>query len=75
MVDYLIIGIIVALVETIMTLVDLKKMGMTVYDLCPDTEHGFAICVLIILIAITTFAWPVQVYHWIRRIVRRKEVQ
>ena len=72
MVGYFVIGIIVAVVETIMALVDLKKLGLTIYDLYPELkqkDRGFTICVLLFVPTIITIGWPIQVYHWIRRIV------
>ena len=77
MVEYLIIGIVVAIVETIMTLVDLKKLGLTIYDLWPDLEYKrvFTICVLMFIPIVIAIVWPMQVFHWIWRIVSHKEVQ
>ena len=78
MVIYLIIGIIVAIVEMIWAYIDMKKLGMTIYDINPNLTQVNRAIVVLTMISIPielTLLWPWQAYHWIRRIVTKNEVQ
>ena len=78
MVAYLIIGIIVGIVEVISALVDLSELGLTTYDIYQShwyKRKGFIKLGWILAVIWLTIIWPVQVYHWIRRIVKHNEVQ
>ncbi len=78
MVRYLIIGIIVAIVETVMALVDLRKYELTIYDIWPwlkDMNRVFTVLTFAFILIGLTIMWPVQLYVWIRRIVTHDKVQ
>jgi hypothetical protein len=78
MVRYLIVGIIVAIVEEVSMFIDMKKLGLTIYDIWPMLKGldwvtmAFMFVTSIIVVAIL---WPLQVYVWIRRITKCDEVQ
>lgn len=72
LVVYLVIGIIVSIVEGAMSLYDLKKYELTIYDVWPSmSQLNQTQIVLVGILASIDLAivWPVQVYVWIKRIV------
>ena len=77
---YLIIGIVVSIAETSMACLDMKKLGLTIYDICPEPirliRPNKIVIVLVIIAASIAIAiiWPVQVYHWIRRFILHNKV-
>lgn len=75
MVVYAIIGIIVSIVELIMAYRDMKKLGLTIYDINPKLSQSSRLlrtCIMISMPIILAIVWPLQVYHWIRRFVLHK---
>lgn len=69
---YLIIGIVVGIAETVMALLDMKKLGLKTYDIWPETIRANQVQIALVYIFATlylTAIWPVQVHQWIQRIV------
>lgn len=78
MVTYFIIGIIVSALEMFLAYRDLKKYGLSIYDVFPNLNlcsFGQKIFLSIFTFVGIAIVWPLQVAHWIYRIVSYKKVQ
>ena len=73
MVVYIIIGLIVSAIETVMAYRDMKNMGLSLKDICPaisPLNNAWIVFGIICTFIMLAFIWPAQVSYWIYRIYR-----